>query len=153
LSEARHAAPGGCYAFAHLFNGALVPARAVAAAGNVEVGFFIFGEELDYLYRLRAVGPVLTVLGARHLHPDVGGRPLSDAKIYYYVKNTLILHRRYFDRPMLRGLFTIGAVVARAGRRNGVGYALSLMMGRRRAILRRAIERGRRGQVGRDFDV
>lgn len=141
------------YPFAHLFNGALISLEAVAQVGNVEPGYFMFGDEVDFFCRLRRVGEVISVLDAVHYHPDVGGRPYTPAKVYYYVKNSLILHRRYFDHAALRNVLALAAVLARVARRNGIGQALSYVMGREAPHFYGAIRRGLAGQVGKDFDV
>jgi GT2 family glycosyltransferase len=153
LDELRPISPGAIYPFVHLFNGALVSMDAVRSIGNVETGFFIFGDEVDYMMRLRSAGRILSHLDAHHYHPDVANRPLNDVKLYYYIKNTIILNRRYFNRPRLRNLLTVGVALARMAARNGVGTALSFAVGRRNAIVRKAVVRGLRGQVGADFNV
>lgn len=153
VEEASAETGNGLYPFAHFFNGALITAAALRDVGNVNRDYFIFGDELDYLYRLRRAGPVYTLLTAHHLHPDVGGRPLSDLKIYYYVKNTLILNRRYLDFMVVRNLLTVVAALGRTGRRNGWAQAWAYAGGRKRHLLRKAIARGLAGAVGKDFDA
>jgi len=143
----------GRYPFAHLFNGALVSVAAIRAIGNVERDYFIFGEEVDYFFRLREVGTVLSILNARHYHPDVGRRPYTPIKVYYYVKNTLILNRRYMDNVVLRDVLTILAVVGRTFRRNGLWTALSYVLGGQSNTLYRAIQGGLTSRLGRDFDA
>jgi GT2 family glycosyltransferase len=145
-------APQGTYPFAHLFNGALIRLDAVRAVGNVDPGFFMFGDEVDYFHRLRGAGAVISVLAARHYHPDVGGRPYTLAKVYYYVKNTLILNRRYPDLAWLRNLATPLVALVRTARRNGLPMALSLAVGPQSRVFYTAIARGLRGEVGKDFD-
>ncbi|MEN9637200.1 MAG: hypothetical protein RL077_5604, partial [Verrucomicrobiota bacterium] len=153
VAEAAAESAGGLYPFAHFFNGALIASDAIRQVGNVNRDYFIFGDELDYLYRLRTVGPVHTLMSALHLHPDVAGRPLSDIKIYYYIKNTLILNRLYFDWVPVRNVLPVVAGLYRTVRRNGWREAWSYLGGRKRGILRRAISRGLAGQLGKDFDV
>ena len=109
----------------------------------------MFGDEVDYFYRMRRVGPVLSHLDARHYHPDVTGRPLTETKLYYYLKNTLVLNHRYLNRPAMRDAATVGIGLIRYARRNGWRAAAATMQGRG-AVARRAITRGLRGQVGQD---
>lgn len=151
LTHAAAECRGALYPFAHFFNGSLIAASALRSIGNVERQFFIFGEELDYLYRLRCGGAVHTLLTARQIHPDVAGRPLTDLKIYYYIKNTLILNGRYFDWVRLRNFLTVAAALVRTGRRNGWNECWAFVGGRKRALLRKAILRGLGGRLGRDF--
>jgi GT2 family glycosyltransferase len=152
LGQLAEQATDGRYPYAHFFNGALISVAAVRAVGNVDKRFFIFGEEVDYFFRLRGFGRVESVLAARHYHPDVSGRPYSPAKVYYYVKNTIILNRRYFDRVWVRNGLALAAVLARTATRNGLGSAFSYLVGRDARAFYGAIARGLRGQVGRDFD-
>lgn len=146
-------APDGIYPFAHLFNGALISVAAIRRIGNVESGFFMFGDEVDYFCRLRTVGDVVSVLDALHYHPDVSARPYSPAKVYYYVKNSLIIHRRYFDWATLRNLLALAVVLVRVGRRNGPGAALSYVAGANARAFYGAISRGLEGRIGKDFEA
>ncbi len=153
LDDLREHAGGDTYPFAHLFNGALVRTGIVSRIGNVDPEFFIFGDEVDFFMRMRSQGKVLSHLNAHHFHPAVAGRPLNEMKFYYYVKNTIALNRRY---PPNHGLAwnvaTVAAALARTARRNSVGEAVSYILGSRAPILWKAILRGLRGKVGKDFD-
>lgn len=151
VGELEKRAKGGTYPFAHFFNGALISCAAIKRVGNVNRDYFIFGEEVDYFFRLREAGEVCSVLAARHYHPDVSGRPYTAQKIYYYVKNTLVINRRYLNRPVQRNLLTVAAALGRTAWRNGVGEALSFLVGRRAPALYRAVTRGLRGEVGKDY--
>lgn len=153
LRELEAEAADGTYPFVHLFNGALISLQATRQVGNVNRDWFMSGDEVDYFFRLRRAGRVLSVLRAVHHHPDVTQRPFTPAKVYYYLKNTLILNRLYFNRVWLRHLLATAAVLARAARRNGPGLALSLLGGRQAPVLYSAIARGLSGRIGKDFDV
>jgi GT2 family glycosyltransferase len=153
MTQLRQRARDGIYPYAHFFNGCLIATDAIRRTGNVQTGYFIAGDEVDYYMRLRQTGEVLSDLQAHHYHPDVARRPLNDVKLYYYVKNTLILNGRYFNRPRLRNVLTVGVVLARTAARNGIGTALSFAVGKQSAVLRKAIARGLRGQVGNDFNA
>ena len=152
LEQLAAIAPDGTYPFAHLFNGALIARSAIEAAGTVDTRFFMFGDEVDYFFRLRQVGEVRSILAARHYHPDVTRRPLTPAKLYYYLKNTLVLNQRYFNNVPLRGALTVGVGLARFGLRNGIVALGSTLVGRHRLVVPRALIRGLRGQIGPDFD-
>jgi GT2 family glycosyltransferase len=152
LAELSRVAIDGTYPFAHLFNGALITRAAIRAAGTVDTGFFIYGEEVDYFFRLRQAGEVCSVLAARHYHPDVTQRSLTPTKLYYYLKNTLVLNRRYYDMVPVRDALTLGIGLARYGARNGWQTLAAVLMGRQRRLVPRAVVRGLRGQVGADFD-
>ena len=153
LDELARMAGGETYPFAHLFNGALVSVDVARRIGNVNTSFFLMGDEVDYFMRMRQVGAVLSHLGAHHLHPDVGGRPLDPAKFYYFIKNTIILNRRYFNRPRLRNLLAVTVALARVGRRNSPLTALGYVAGARAPVLWKAVARGLAGRIGKDFDA
>jgi GT2 family glycosyltransferase len=151
LDALKAIAKSDTYPFAHLFNGALVATDVIRRIGNVEPNFFLMGDEVDYFMRMRTEGAVLSALEAHHLHPDVGSRPLDEAKFYYFIKNTIILNRRYFNRPKLRHLLTVGVALARTAKRNSIGEALSYLAGPRAPVLWKAVRRGLRGQLGKDL--
>lgn len=153
LEELEAVSPKGTYPFAHFFNGALIDMAAVRLVGNVDSGFFMFGDEVDYFFRLRTVGKVCSVMNARHYHPDVSQRPYTPAKVYYYLKNTLVLNRRYFNWPWVRHGLAVVAVLMRTAQRNGWGEALSYVAGKRSPAFYAAIGRGLAGKVGKDFNA
>ena len=142
---------GAVYPFAHLFNGALIASSVIRQIGNVNPDFFIFGEEVDYFFRLRQAGDVFSLLAARHIHPDVSSRPYSSIKIYYYIRNTLILNQRYFNQVWLRHIMALVVVLGRTAYRNGAGEALSYLVGSRLPVLLKAVNAGLNGRLGRDF--
>lgn len=153
IGDLRRQAGGSTYSFAHLFNGALVKTETVRQIGNVNPDFFIFGDEVDYFMRMRRKGKVLSHLDAHHRHPAVSGRPLNATKCYYYVKNTIALNNLYLPRHRLAwNIATVAAALARTAKRNSIGEALSYVAGRRAPVLWKAIIRGTRGQIGKDFD-
>lgn len=152
LSRLRKDSVSGQYPYAHLFNGALVSVTAARTIGNVNQNFFIFGDEVDYFFRLRSVGKVISLCDAAHYHPDVSQRPYTPMKVYYYVKNSLILNSKYFNYVWLRNVLAVIAVLVRTSNRNGFFVMLSYVMGRNSPIFWRAIVRGLRGVIARDFD-
>ncbi len=151
LKDLQRLAPGGLYPFAHFFNGALVKTSAIRQVGNINDRFFIFGEEVDFFFRLRKVGSVVSVLKARHFHLDVSGRPYSADKIFYFIRNTLILNRRYFNLVLFRDVFALFVVFYRVSSRNGLGEALSYLFGKRMPVSIQAISEGLNGLLGRTF--
>lgn len=151
IGELGAAAASETYPFAHLFNGALVRTDVIRKIGIVDSDFFLMGDEVDYFMRMRTVAPVVSHLGARHLHPDVSKRRWEGPKVYYFIKNSIILNHRYFDLPIVRDLLNVAAALARTASRNSIGEALSYVVGRRAPTLWRAIARGLKGQVGPDY--
>jgi rhamnopyranosyl-N-acetylglucosaminyl-diphospho-decaprenol beta-1,3/1,4-galactofuranosyltransferase len=152
LAELYSVAKDGIYPFAHFFNGALVSVAAARVAGNVNRDFFIFGDEVDYFFRLRCVGQVISVLNSMHYHPDVSQRPYTPVKVYYYVKNTMILNARYFNVVWLRHVIAILAVLGRTANRNGIFTAVSFIIGSKSPAFYSAIFRGLQGKIGKDFN-
>lgn len=151
LDDLRRAATDGIYPFAHLFNGALVSMKAVRQIGNVDRDYFIYGDEVDYFFRLRKAGAVISVLSARHYHPDVSKRSYSPTKVYYYVKNSLVLNARYFNAVWVRHTMLLVALMGRMTSRNGVRFVLSLLMGQYASTFYTAIARGLQGKIGKDY--
>ena len=151
LVDLRHVATDGIYPFAHLFNGALVSLAAVRRIGNVNRDYFIYGDEVDYFFRLRKAGSVISVLNAMHYHPDVSNRPFSPAKVYYYVKNSLVLNARYHNAVWVRHALLLVAILGRMGKRNGIVFVFSLLMGRYALVFYTAVFRGLKGKIGKDF--
>jgi rhamnopyranosyl-N-acetylglucosaminyl-diphospho-decaprenol beta-1,3/1,4-galactofuranosyltransferase len=152
LLELSNVTGGGSYPFAHLFNGALVSLRAVAKVGNVNRDYFIYGEEVDYFFRLRSFGQVVSVLSALHYHPDVTRRPFNLIKIYYYIKNSLVLNSRYFNLVWVRQAMLLAVVLWRIASRNGIVFVFSMLIGNQAPAFYMAIFRGFRGKVGKDFN-
>tara|TARA_Y100001968_G_C19073536_1_gene579578 strand:- start:116 stop:712 length:597 start_codon:yes stop_codon:yes gene_type:complete len=138
------------YPFAHLFNGALISINAIKSIGNVNTEYFMFGDELDYLFRLRKVGKVVSVCKALHFHPDVTSRPYNQLKIYYFIKNTLILNKKYYNFKLIRNFLTVLIILYRTLRRNGFIYLFQLMVGKYNRIFYSAIVRGLNGKIGKD---
>jgi rhamnopyranosyl-N-acetylglucosaminyl-diphospho-decaprenol beta-1,3/1,4-galactofuranosyltransferase len=153
LSELRAHAPEGVYPFAHLFNGALISLNAIKQIGNVDREYYIYGDEVDYFYRLLRFGKILSVLDAYHFHPDVSKRPFNPSKVYYYVRNSIVLNARYFKRPWFRfGLLMI-LLLYRMFLRNGPGFVLSMLGGGHSRLYYRAVVHGLQGRMGKVFYV
>lgn len=152
LSTLRRICIDGKYPYVHLFNGALVAVAAARAIGNINRDYFIFGDEVDYFFRLRKFGKVLSLLDAAHYHPNVSQRPYTSMKVYYYVKNTFILNAKYFNYVWLRNFLALMAVLSRTAGRNGFLVMLSYLLGKNSTIFWSAITRGLGGKIAKDFN-
>ena len=139
------------YPHAHLFNGALLNMSIVKEAGNINTDYFIMGDEVDFFYRLRKKGEILTYFDAKHFHPDVSSRRYSKEKIYFLIKNSIIINYLYLDHKFLRSILNIPVVLYRTIRRNGFSYFISLLIGARRKYLFQAIKSGFSGNIGNDL--
>lgn len=123
------------YPFVHLFNGALIDVEKTRQVGNVNRDYFIYGDEVDYFCRMRKAGVVKTCLKAKHYHPDLSLRKIEQGKVYYYIRNTLILNRKYFDHVALRNFFTIGIALWRIVKKGGVSAFFSYVFGKNRRFV------------------
>ena len=152
INDVLSVCPSGLYPFAMFFNGALISCDAIKQIGNVDKNFFVAGEEVDYFYRLRAVGKVLTDMNAHHYHPNVYERTWSDLKIYYYTKNTIILNKRHFNMATLLNIFfAVGATFYKIFLHNGWTGIISYLYRNNLKPLVISIQRGLNGRVGIDF--
>ncbi len=151
MDQLRQRSERGLYPLAHLFNGALVSLAAVKTVGNVNCDYFMFGDEVDFYFRLRQIGKVVSVMDALHYHPDVGKRPYTPMKIYYYLKNTLIINHLYMDIVWLRNVLTLFVLLWRTLRRNGLVSTMGYISGKNRHYISEAISRGLNGQIAKDF--
>jgi hypothetical protein len=88
-----------------------------------------------------------------HYHPDVSNRPYNPMKVYYYIKNSLILNKLHYNLTSLRHAFMLGLIFYRLLNRNGVQFALSLLGGVNAPNFYRAISRGLAGKIGKDFSA
>lgn len=140
------------YPFAHFFNGALIDIKAINKIGNVNDKFFMFGDEVDFFFRLRSIGDVVSVFSAKHYHPNVTQRPYTHQKIYFYLKNTIILNKKYMNYIWIRHLGAAITILYRTARRNGLAFAFSLVFGRHSYIFFKAFKRGLDGKIANDFD-
>jgi GT2 family glycosyltransferase len=151
IEELSRHTTGEIYPFAHLFNGALIPTHVLRKIGVVNSDFFLMGDEVDYFMRMRGVGTVGSYLRARHLHPDVSKRRWDRAKVYYFVKNSIILNHRHFDQPFARDCMNIVGALLRTARRNSLKEAAGYVAGPNALVLWQAVARGLRGRVGPDY--
>jgi rhamnopyranosyl-N-acetylglucosaminyl-diphospho-decaprenol beta-1,3/1,4-galactofuranosyltransferase len=89
-------------AFAAFFNGSLIRAETVREVGNILKELFIWGDELDFYWRLAARGEIRTVLDAIHYHPEhmIGSLPVW--KMYYGLRNGIYINQQHLDRKLLR---------------------------------------------------
>lgn len=138
------------YPFVHLFNGALISMNAIKKIGNVNVDYFMMGDEVDYFFRLRSVGNVYSLLNSIHYHPAVRNRPYSNNKVFYLIKNTIILHNKYFDQAFLRNIGMIIITFLRVLNRNGLIFTIRFFLSLRNNLFIKAITLGSINRIGED---
>ena len=140
---------GNIYPYAHPFNGLLISKRIVNLIGNVEKDYFLSGDEVDYLCRMQGVGETVTCLDSIHYHPDVSKRPFSEIKFYYYLKNSIILNKKYFNLYLLRNLKVILVAVVRLFLRNKPkDFFIFIFV---KNLLLKAVSSGLRNELGKDL--
>ena len=107
------------YNYANLFNGSLISINSIKKIGNINKNYILYGDEVDYFYRLRKIGKVVTCFKSFHYHPDVSRRPIKVNSAYYYLRNSIILNFKYFDKPLLRSILNLIVLIFRLIYRNG----------------------------------
>ncbi len=136
------------YPWVHLFNGALISINTVKKIGNVNKDYFLYGDEVDYFFRLRTSGKVFSISKALHFHPEASKRPFTKAKIFYFLRNSIINYKKYYNYKFLRctlGIFHILFIVIQ---RNNFKILLSLLIGKDRKIFYSSIYQGITGKLG-----
>ncbi|WP_313920490.1 glycosyltransferase family 2 protein [Tahibacter sp.] len=123
----------------------LLPLRLIDTHGWLDPAWFLYCEEIDYCYRLRARGVACWLVPqARVWHAGGGSttaRGVSDAIAYYHARNEIVLARRHTDRA------TAGLIALKKLLR---ALALAVLRPRRAAYVLRGLSdalRGRRGKV------
>ncbi len=130
------------YPHIHPFNGALIDLRAVKKVGNIDRSYFMFGDEVDFLCRMKKAGQVYSALKALHYHPDVSRRTIDKKKVYYFIRNTIILNHLYYDKAIIRDFLCVGVALLRIWKRNGPASFFSYIAGRDCKFIYRGIADG-----------
>tara|TARA_B100000965_G_C19554736_1_gene741665 strand:+ start:783 stop:1604 length:822 start_codon:yes stop_codon:yes gene_type:complete len=138
------------YEFANFFNGALIKTKAIKEIGSINKDFFLYGEEVDFFFRLRQIGRVYTLNSAIHYHPNIN-KPWTLIKIYFYLKNSIILNYKYYDKPFLRSLANIFIIYVRVFKNNGFLFFSKLFLFKHMNLIYSAIYRGFKGKIGNDY--
>ena len=138
------------YNFATLFNGALLSVKKIKETGQINKSFFLYGEEVDYYFRLREKGKVLTLTSSLHYHPNIK-KEWKLIKIYYYLKNSIYLNYKYMDKPLIRSIGNIIIIYYRIIRFNKIESIIDLHRFKNFKTIIIAIIRGFQGCIGNDF--
>jgi GT2 family glycosyltransferase len=122
------------YPFGLFFNSVLLPKSAVQEIGVPRGELFIWGDEVEYLYRARAAGfRTYIVVDSLVRHPSAS-EEIPRWKEAYLTRNKVWIHRQYFRWPRLRLLKNAIRIIVR-----------------RRFDLLRALVDGMRGDFSRDY--
>lgn len=130
------------YPFAHLFNGCLIDVKKLSEIGGINTNFYHHGVELDLYYRMKKKFKVYTLKTAKHFHPDVRDRNVSNMWIFYYLKNSIIVNKLYLNFFILRSLLNIIITLLRIYKRNGIKSFFSYTLGNNSKILYKSIYDG-----------
>jgi rhamnopyranosyl-N-acetylglucosaminyl-diphospho-decaprenol beta-1,3/1,4-galactofuranosyltransferase len=130
------------YPHIHPFNGALIDLAAAKKIGNIDRSYFMFGDEVDFLCRMKKAGKVYTALKALHYHPDVSRRTIDKKKVYYFIRNTIILNHLYYDKAIIRDVLCVVVALKRIWQRNGAASFFSYIAGRDCKFVYRGIADG-----------
>lgn len=141
----------GLIEYAHLFNGALISISHIRKIGNVNTQYFMYGDEVDYYFRLRLSGKVMSCIKSKHYHPNVFLREYSLMRIYYNIKNNLINYQKYHNYIYLKKILGPAVILLRILKTNGLMFVLSLIFGRNAKVFYTAIYRGFKNQIGHDY--
>lgn len=112
------------YPFVHLFNGALINIKAVKKVGNVDINFKIYGEEVDYYYRLKKYGPIYTLVNSYHFHPNVNQKYISETNFYYLLRNSIKTNNKYSRFKLIKNISIIIVSLYRVYKKNGLIFIL-----------------------------
>lgn len=87
----------------------IIPVSVIRQHGFMDTRFFLYGEEVDYCYRLRKNHniPSIIVPAARVIHRSSSSFNLSPdlplIKLYYFTRNTHWLHYKYHKKYKIQG--------------------------------------------------
>tara|TARA_B100000029_G_C17504337_1_gene933893 strand:- start:472 stop:1335 length:864 start_codon:yes stop_codon:yes gene_type:complete len=127
VSEISRLSNNCLYPFVHLFNGALISVNVLKKIGNININYRIYGEEVDYFYRLKQYGPLYTLITSRHYHPSVSKKMISEKNIYYLLRNSIINNNKYSKFKLLKNLIIIFVTLVRVFRRNGLIFLIKFL--------------------------
>ena len=115
--------------------------------GGIEKKLFIYGDELDFFYRLKETGKVITAIDAFHYHPEVNNRPFSNLKIFCYLRNSIFINNKYLDKSGIRNFLVILVLIYRVIKRNGILKLIRLLFCIESNLFYLAIYKGIKGDL------
>lgn len=108
----KNSSDGKTLPFGSFFNGTLISLQYVRKAGNIRKDFFIWGDEVEYAWRMLQYGKVITVLSALHFHPTPAAS-VPDWKLYYGLRNAVYINRHTLNFSILRNIRTVSVFLVR----------------------------------------
>ena len=142
------------YPWTQLFNGALISIETVKKIGNVNQNYFIYGDEVDYLFRLRKEGKIFSHAKAIHYHPKIYNRPYNNVQIFYFLRNSIVNYKKYYDKKLLRSTLGIIYLLFKIYQKNkSLRKIFSLLVGKDREIFYSSISQGLRNKLGINHEI
>lgn len=141
------------YPWAHLFNGALISINSVKSVGNVNRDYFLYGDETDFFFRLRKYGEVLSHTRALHFHPEASKRPFNKIKIFYFLRNSIINYKKYYDLKLLRCTLGIIYLLFLVYKRNNLRTLISLLIGKDKKFFYSSLIKGFSSKLGINHEI
>tara|TARA_A100001011_G_C14321259_1_gene850780 strand:- start:4103 stop:5002 length:900 start_codon:yes stop_codon:yes gene_type:complete len=138
------------YNFCHLFNGALLRISDLKNIGNVNKEYFLYGDEVDYYYRLNKIGKLMTLVNCHHFHPQRAKSFISTNWVFYSLKNGIINNFKYRLFPNFYNLTIIIITLLRILYRNGYKDLLSYLFGNKSKYYYTAIILGYKKSIGKN---
>ncbi|MDX1959199.1 MAG: glycosyltransferase family 2 protein [Leptospiraceae bacterium] len=115
--------------FGSFFNGTLLYKNVVEKVGNIKKELFIWGDELDYIYRLQKEKEVRTVLDSIHFHPKPIAKNPPIWKLYFGLRNSIYNTRLHLNHKILRFLKTLITLFPKfLAQKNGMKFFLKAMI-------------------------
>ncbi len=148
LRELKELSKDDLYPWAHLFNGALISINSLRHIGNVNRDYFLYGDETDFFFRLREYGEVFSHTRALHFHPEASKRPFSKIKIFYFLRNSIINYKKYYDLKILRCTLGIFYLLFLVYKRNNLRTLISLLIGRDKKYFYSSLHKGFFSKLG-----
>ena len=127
LSDLKNKSKNNLYPFAHLFNGALINIKAVEKIGNINTNLKMYGEEVDYFYRLKKFGPIFTLVTSFHFHPSVKKKFIPEKIVFYFLRNSIINNNKYSNYKLVKNLLIIIITLFRVYERNGIKFVIKFI--------------------------
>ena len=142
------------YPWSHMYNGALISIDSIKKIGNLNPNYYMYGDEIDFFFRLRKVGSVLTHVKAYYFHPAVQKRPLDNIRIFYFIRNSIINYRKHYDKKLFRSTVGIIHLIYKIYKRNdNFKIIFSLLFGKRRKIFYTSIYQGMNNKLGINKEI
>lgn len=138
------------YSFCHLFNGALLRVSDLQNIGNINKDYFLYGDEVDYYFRLINIGKLMTLVNCIHYHPTRSNANISTTWVFYALKNTIINNFKYRKFPNFFNFIAIILFPVRILFRNGFKELISYIFGNNSKFYYKAIKLGYTKSIGKN---